>query len=79
MAKVSVLISVEDAHVDRIREVAEDLKTHGLTVERVMPITGTVTGSADTSALTQLERVTGVQAVESSREVGIAPPHSRIQ
>ncbi len=75
----SVLISVDDEHLNRMSEVTSRLKTAGVKVDQVMDTLGTITGSADPSKLPALRRVRGVAAVEEAREAQIAPPESEVQ
>ena len=79
MSKVSLLVSVDDEHLDRFSEVVKGLKEAGMAVEQEMEGIGTVTGSIDSEKVEQLSKVEGVSHVEQSRRFQIAPPDSDIQ
>lgn len=61
----SVIVTVNDEGIDRIDEVARHLQEAGLKVDRVLPITGVITGSCPPSAQGPLSAVRGVSAVEN--------------
>jgi hypothetical protein len=76
---MDVVISVDDEHTEQVVSVADELRAAGLEVAEVLPAIGVVTGSVEPSRLEQLETVTGVAAVEPSREVRIPPPDETLQ
>ena len=78
-AKVEVVVTVEDAHLDKMVAVALRLKIAGLTASQTLASAGIVTGSVAQHAVAGLKKVVGVRAVETSRGVQIAPPDSSIQ
>ncbi|MFB2877069.1 hypothetical protein [Floridanema aerugineum] len=79
MPKIKVSISVDDAHVDRISEVAQDLQSAGLEVEQVLPTVGMISGSIDSTQVNRLSQIEGVQYIEPEQSYQIAPPDSDIQ
>ncbi len=79
MPKIKVSISVDDAHVDRISEVAQGLQSAGLEVEQVLPTVGMISGSIDSNQVNRLSQIQGVQYIEPEQSYQIAPPDSDIQ
>ena len=79
MNVVQITVSIDDAHVDRIHEVADRLKDSGMDVEQTMQIVGVVTGSIEADKMSSLYSVEGVQNVEIEREYQLSPPESDIQ
>lgn len=79
MARVRLSVSVSDSHMDRLADVAEAAARAGMDVEQRLPQVGVLTGTIDEDRLQALQGVPGVQHVEEEREVGIAPPDSRLQ
>ena len=79
VAKVDVVVTVEDAHRDKIAAVAQRLKAAGLTASHTLAAAGVITGSVAHDGVVGLKKVAGVQAVETSDRVQIAPPGSEIQ
>lgn len=74
-----VLIAVEDAHLDRLQELAAELKAAGMSIDRVSEVTGTITGSVSPARMAGLRRVRGVSAVEPEQVVRIPPPDADVQ
>jgi hypothetical protein len=62
-----------------MNEVLRDLRAAGLSVHKVMPSIGTVSGSAPGGHLEQLRHIRGVASVEVSREYRVPPPGSEVQ
>jgi hypothetical protein len=60
----SVIVTVADDALGEIQGLANRLKDHGLTVKRVMPLTGVISGSVALSKLGILREVPGVSSVE---------------
>lgn len=79
MPKVSLLVSVDDEHLDRFSEVVERAEAAGMEVEQKMEDLGVLAGSIDPEKVEPLRRVEGVSHVEESRGFQIPPPDSDIQ
>ena len=79
MNRVQITVSIDDAHADRIDEVAERLKETGMDVEQTMQIVGVVTGSIASDRMSSLYSIEGVKAVEADRTYQLNPPDSDIQ
>ena len=78
-AHVDVIVTVADAHLSKLPDVAARLKAGGLKVTQTLHSSGMITGSAPRAALAQLRSLDGVAAVEASGSVQIAPPDAEIQ
>jgi len=66
-----VVVTVTDQSLGDIQEVAKTLAASGLTVDRVLPVTGVVSGTCAHAGLAALRRVPGVESVEE--EVDATP------
>lgn len=74
-----ITVTIDDDHVSRANEVADQLRAAGMTVEQVLGTVGIITGSADAGQRASLEAVPGVAAVEEETTFQIAPPDAEIQ
>lgn len=79
MDKVKVTVSIDDAHIEQIDEVTEQLKAAGLDVEQTLTTLGIVTGSVASDNMSSLSDVTGVDSVEVDRTITLPPPGSDVQ
>jgi hypothetical protein len=74
MTDVNVSVTVADAHLARIDEVAAALRGSGLHVSQVHHAIGIISGSIPDSRRQSLETVTGVAAVETDTTFFQLPP-----
>lgn len=74
-----ITVTIDDDHVPRANEVADQLRAAGMTVEQVLGTVGIITGSVDAGQRASLEAVPGVAAVEEETTFQIAPPDAEIQ
>ena len=79
VSKVDLVVTVADSHRAGIAEVAARLKAAGMGSLQTLHGAGLITGNAEAGAVARLGKVAGVQAVEASGEVHIAPPESDVQ
>jgi hypothetical protein len=79
MNKQNVLITVDEKHVDRIEEVADELRRAGLNVKEILGSIGVITGRAEPSIRAELAGITGVTNIEDELTVQLPPPESDIQ
>jgi hypothetical protein len=79
MTEVRVSVSVDDSHLGRLDEVSRAAEAVGMTVRRLEPAIGVLTGSIAEDRIDRLRTVAGVEHVEPQREVRIPPPDSQIQ
>ncbi|WP_068269267.1 hypothetical protein [Aldersonia kunmingensis] len=76
---IGVTITIDDAALGDVHDIAEQARAAGLTVSSVLDTLGIITGSVDREAIAALARIPGVSAVEPEAGIGIAPPDSPIQ
>ncbi len=67
--RIDLIVSVDEAHLERIHEVAHRLERAGMRVDELQEETGTLTGRASEDVIPVLEAVPGVAAVERARPV----------
>jgi len=78
-SRVDVVISVAAGSLAHIQDVAKGLEAAGLSVKKVMPTIGSITGSVEKTRMGALGSVGGVTAVEITREYKVPPPGSKVQ
>lgn len=75
-----VTVSVDDAHVELIDEVADRLRAAGMEVQHVLAGVGVITGSVGSiSQCAALGALDGVAAVQPRQTFELPPPGSAIQ
>ena len=79
MADVNISVSVDDAHIDQIEQVAQCLQAAGMIIESTLPLVGIISGQVDGDRLATLHNCEGVQDIEMEQSYQIAPPDSEIQ
>jgi hypothetical protein len=67
--RVEVVISVDDAHVPKLAEVASKLTQAGLDSPTVMDAIGAISGKTSEGKIADLKKIPGVVAVECSQTV----------
>jgi methylmalonyl-CoA mutase cobalamin-binding subunit len=77
--KVPVLISVDQEHLPRMKQIVERCRAAGLDVDQALDQIGAITGSIDPGKIDHLSKVAGVASVERSGEYDIGPPDSELQ
>jgi hypothetical protein len=75
----SVIITVADQAMDKIHQLADELASKGMKVNRVMPLTGVIAGLAPEAKMPHLRGVRGVQSVEEEVGIQLPPPSSPVQ
>ena len=73
---VSVVVTVDELHGDRLHEVAGRLRAAGMQVDGVLESVGTITGRAPGDVVGQLVELDGVESVDLARDVTVGPPGS---
>jgi hypothetical protein len=76
---VEVIVTVDEKHRSKIAAVSDRLKAEGLSKSQTLKSAGLITGFAPKARIGRLKAVVGVQAIETSETVQIAPPDSGIQ
>jgi hypothetical protein len=74
-----ITVTIDDDHLGRADEVADELRAAGMTVEQVLSTVGIITGSVGPAERASLEAVPGVAAVEDETTFQIPPPDAEIQ
>lgn len=64
-----VVVTIEDQYLPTIENVAQALRSAGLSVSQVLPLSGTITGEISRAQLSALTEVGGVVAVEPDDEM----------
>lgn len=75
----SVIVTVSDDALPNIHQLADELGAKGMKVDRVMPVTGVITGSLKASKVSALGKVVGVLSVEEETTAQLPPPDSPVQ
>ena len=79
MNKVKITVSIDEAHINQIQEVAAQLEAMGMEIKQTMPTIGLVIGSVQSEKIPSLYKVEGIQNVEPERTYQLAPPNSEVQ
>lgn len=79
MSQVQVSVSVNDAHLPQIEQIAQQLQSSGMNVEQTLSTIGIINGSILSDKLDSLYKIEGVQNVEPQQGYRLAPPSSDIQ
>jgi len=74
-----IIVTVTDESLEKIDDLADQLTRKGMKVDRVLPVTGVITGSYAQGSLAELRQVSGVQSVEDEVGAQLPPPDSRVQ
>ena len=74
-----VTVTLTEPYAERSAEVAEQLATAGMTVERVLPSLAMVTGTIAPERLAGLEAIGGVASVTAEQIYHLPDPDSGIQ
>jgi hypothetical protein len=75
---VEVIVSIADAYLDQAHKVVQRCRRAGLRVKELLEEIGIVYGSIDTTKIATLRRVTGVAAVEESRQIQLPPDNADV-
>jgi hypothetical protein len=74
-----VSVTVDEAHLGSIAEVADQLRSHGMRVDQVLDLLGVITGEVEETRCRELAAVAGVTSVDPSQPVQLPPPDSPVQ
>jgi hypothetical protein len=64
---VRIIVTVNDEGYKDVQAVANELTARGMTVERVLPLGGAITGSAPDEKVADLKTVPGVKHVQEEQ------------
>ncbi len=79
MGMTEITVTVDDAHLDKIEELAAQLRDSGMQVDQVLNEVGLISGSAPYECRSDLCAVPGVESVEGARAFRLPPPESSVQ
>jgi hypothetical protein len=79
MSRLNVSVLLSDDSLHRINDVVKQVKSKGMSVDRILPQSGVLTGSVEAQDLIGLNNVKGVSGVEQERSFQITPPDSDVQ
>ncbi|WP_028562657.1 hypothetical protein [Paenibacillus pinihumi] len=79
METKDVIITVDGKHLDRIEQVADDLRKSGFIVKDVHKIIGIITGKVTTTMRPKIANIDGIVTVEEKQNAKVPPPDSEIQ
>lgn len=74
-----IIVTVADESLEQIDDLADALVRKGMKVDRVLPVTGVITGSYSRGSLAELRQVSGVLSVEDEVGAELPPPDSTVQ
>jgi hypothetical protein len=69
-----IIVTVADDALENIHELANKLATRGMRIDRVLPITGVISGSCPSGKVGELENIDGVTSVEEEASADLPPP-----
>jgi len=75
----SIIVTVTDEMLPHIDQVAEELTAQGVKVDRVLRLTGAISGSYPSNNLSNLESTNGVQSVEEELVAELPPAGSFVR
>lgn len=68
-----IIVTVADDALENIHELANKLAAKGMRIDRVLPITGVISGSCPSGKVGELEDIDGVTSVEEEASAEIPP------
>lgn len=71
MAKVEILVTIEDAAGNSISKIADDCRAAGMSIEQQMSGVGMISGTIEKSNIGKLRQIKGVTDVEESKPISI--------
>lgn len=79
MAMTEITVTVDDDHLDKIEELAVQLRNSGMQIHQVLNEVGVISGSAPFDRRQDLRAVPGVMSIEGVRTFQLPPPESSVQ
>ncbi len=76
---VAVTVTVDDDHLNKIEQVAAELRGNGMQVDQVLNEVGVISGSVPDDRRRVLGTVTGVGSIEEATTFQLPPPDSPVQ
>ncbi|MCX5042969.1 hypothetical protein OG921_07285 [Aldersonia sp. NBC_00410] len=78
-SRIDVTITIDDAALGDVDDIAEHARAAGMTVTSVLRGLGVITGSVDRTAIPALATIPGVRGVEPDAGIDVPAPDSPIQ
>ncbi|MGH8547659.1 MAG: hypothetical protein ACRERU_03470 [Methylococcales bacterium] len=78
-ADLEVVVTIDDAYLNQMQTIVDQLEAQGLKVLQSMTGIGVIAGTIRPEACARLQMIMGVKAVEPSGSVQLAPPDSEVQ
>ena len=75
----SITVTVDDDHLGRIEDVADQLRASGVQIHQVLGSVGIITGEVTDAQRPAIAQVPGVASVEDQQAFQLPPPDSDIQ
>lgn len=76
---MKITVTVVEGHIYTTQQVAEQLRSNGMKVERVLDAVGIITGSAPDEARPALEALEGVASVDEEVRFQLPGPDDDVQ
>jgi hypothetical protein len=76
---VEAVVTVTEAELPRIHELAKSLAGKGFSVSNVLESSGLIAGSARPGVFDSIRNLKGVEALEAAGSLHISPPDSDVQ
>jgi hypothetical protein len=78
MARISMTVTLDDAHMGQAQQMSAELQVLGLAVEKVLPEIGVITGSGDEALLDRLRAMDGIAEARPEGGVRLPPFSDRV-
>lgn len=75
----SVTVTVEDDRMDRIEDLADQLRAAGMQIQQVLGSVGIITGEVTDAQRPAIAQIPGVVSVEGQAEYQLPDPGSDVQ
>lgn len=73
MPRISLSITIDDAHLSQTEAIVHAIRACGLEVQRVVPEAGAIQATGEESDLDAVKRISGVQRVRPERAYQLPP------
>lgn len=71
MAKVEILVGIDDAYTNKMADIAKQCQAAGMIVSQQMRGVSMISGSIEKANIGKIERIAGVAYVEESQTLSI--------
>jgi hypothetical protein len=79
MSLIRVSVSVDNASLESIDRIAEQLQFSGMKIEQTLSSIGVINGLIDSELIDNLSEIEGVQQVEIQQDFQLPSPNSEVQ